>query len=100
MSITVYTLPSCVQCDQTKKYLTREGVAFKAVDASTDTDAMDYIKSLGYASAPVVVLGDGRMVSDRKGEVIVHWYGLRPDLLKQLVESVKDHDTTDDAVEH
>ena len=94
MSVTVYTLPSCVQCDRTKKILDASGVEYATVDASQDADALNYIKhELGYTGAPVVVLGDGRIVSDRNGQVVNHWYGLRPDLLKQLVESVEDHDT-------
>ena len=70
--VTVYSLPSCVQCESTKKYLTRNGVEFNVIDLSEDAAAMDMIKDLGYQAAPVVVAGDA------------HWSGFRPDLLDAL----------------
>lgn len=74
MSVTVYTLPSCVQCDSTKRYLARNNVEFKTVDLSQDDAAMNMVKALGYTAAPVVVAGDQ------------HWSGFRMDLLNMLVE--------------
>lgn len=71
--VTVYTLPSCVQCESTKKYLTNKDVQFQVVDLSEDATAMDLVKSLGYAAAPVVVSGED------------HWSGFRPDRLALLV---------------
>ena len=70
--VTVYTLPSCVQCDSTKRVLTKNGVAFNTVDLSTDETAMGMIKALGYQAAPVVIAGDD------------HWSGFRPDMLASL----------------
>jgi glutaredoxin-like protein NrdH len=70
--VTVYTLPSCVQCESTKKYLSKLEVNFKTVDLSEDEIAMDLVKSLGYQAAPVVVFGDD------------HWSGFRPDKLDAL----------------
>ncbi|MSZ21288.1 MAG: NrdH-redoxin, partial [Actinobacteria bacterium] len=36
MTVTVYTLPSCVQCDSTKKFLDRNDVEYNVVDMSQD----------------------------------------------------------------
>lgn len=72
MAITVYTLPSCVQCDSTKRFLARNNVEFTTVDLSEDDSAMHMVKSLGYAAAPVVIAGDE------------HWSGFRPDRLQAL----------------
>ena len=72
MSVTVYTLPSCVQCESTKKLLARKEIAFDVVDLSEDESAMQMVKSLGYASAPVVIAGDK------------HWAGFRPDMISSL----------------
>ena len=72
MSVTVYTLPACVQCDQTKKALTKSGVAYDVVDLSKDEDAFNMVKGLGYMAAPVVVAVDE------------HWSGFRPDRLNAL----------------
>ena len=70
--VTVYTLPACVQCESTKKYLTTREVAFEVVDLSKDASAMDTVKSLGYQAAPVVIAGDD------------HWSGFRPDMIAKL----------------
>lgn len=72
---TVYTLPACVQCESTKKYLTKMGVLFNVVDMTEDSTSMDFVKALGYQSAPVVVSGDK------------HWSGFRPELLSALASN-------------
>lgn len=70
--VTVYTLPACVQCESTKKYLAKNDVPFEVVDLSEDASAMEMVKSLGYQAAPVVVAGED------------HWSGFRPDKLSAL----------------
>lgn len=70
-TITVYTKPSCPQCDATKRCLTKHGIAFRTVDLTTDPEALAFVQSLGYTAAPVVVTGSGD-----------HWAGFRPDRLK------------------
>jgi glutaredoxin-like protein NrdH len=72
--ITVYSLPSCVQCIQTKKLLVREGFEFSEVMLSEDDVASEKVKALGYASAPVVIAGDK------------HWSGFRPDMIMSLAK--------------
>lgn len=54
----------------TKHALDKLGVAYDIVDISADDEARDYVMSLGYLSAPVVVAGDA------------HWSGFRPDRIK------------------
>lgn len=71
--VTVYTLPSCVQCESTKKYLTNKDVPFETVDLSQDEAAMERVRGLGYQAAPVVIAGDE------------HWSGFRPDKLNALI---------------
>jgi len=74
-AVTVYTKPSCPQCDMTHKLLDRLGVDHDTVDVTTDPDAHAYVTGLGYASAPVVVVNDGE----------AHWSGFRPEHLRGLV---------------
>lgn len=74
MTITVYTKPACVQCHATYKALDKQGLTYQVVDISADDDARDYVMSLGYQQAPVVVAGD------------THWSGFRPDRVKALAE--------------
>jgi glutaredoxin-like protein NrdH len=71
--VTVYTKPACVQCEQTKRVLTRDGIEFESVDVTVDTAAFDMIVGLGFMSAPVVVTDNGS------------WAGFRPDKLSELV---------------
>lgn len=74
MSITVYSKPMCVQCDATKRALDKQGLDYTIVDMSEDATALDYVKSLGYVQAPVVMAGDA------------HWSGYRPDLIKKIAK--------------
>lgn len=76
MSITVYSKPRCPQCDATYRALNQAGVTYQSVDVSQDPQALEYILSLGYKQAPVVVADDN------------HWSGFRPDRIKALVAQV------------
>ena len=82
--VTVYTKPSCVQCNATYRRLDALGISYKFIDVSVDTQALDHIKELGYLSAPVVVPSFDKNVVDAAGERVVHWSGYRPDYIDQL----------------
>lgn len=71
-TVTVYTKPACVQCAATLRALTKAGVAHTVIDITEDSAARDYVMSLGYLQAPVVVTADS------------HWSGYRPDRLDAL----------------
>ncbi|WP_207844041.1 glutaredoxin-like protein NrdH [Williamsia soli] len=71
-TITVYTKLACVQCNATYKALDKAGLAYETVDITTNDEARDYVMSLGYLQAPVVVAGEQ------------HWSGFRPDRVKSL----------------
>jgi glutaredoxin-like protein NrdH len=83
--VTVYTTPSCSQCTLTKKWLddpkrgNLKGL-YNVVDLSQDAEAYAAVKALGYASAPVVIVGNPGANNDE-----THWYGFRPDMLEQFV---------------
>jgi len=72
MSVTVYSKPSCVQCNATYRALERKGVDYRVVDLSEDQAAFDMVRGLGYMQVPVVVAGDR------------HWAGFRPDMISAL----------------
>jgi glutaredoxin-like protein NrdH len=73
MTITVYTTPTCVQCESTKKFLDKNEITYSVVDLTENDAALEMVKGLGYASAPVVVAGEK------------HWSGFRPGMLAELV---------------
>ena len=52
---------------------------YKVTDLSQNPDDLAAVQALGYASAPVVVINDNGDTHDEK-----HWYGFRPDLLKEF----------------
>ena len=70
--VIVYTQPSCVQCDMTKRLMDREEISYTSIDVTQDKEAYDYVVGLGYQSVPVVVAGD------------VHWSGFRAERIKGL----------------
>jgi glutaredoxin-like protein NrdH len=72
--VTVYTKPACVQCVATKRALDKDGIAYDLVDLTVDDAARDYVMSLGYLQAPVVVTPTA------------HWSGFRPDRLSALAD--------------
>ncbi|MDY5585268.1 MAG: glutaredoxin-like protein NrdH [Arcanobacterium sp.] len=74
MSITVYTKPSCVQCNASKRALDKYGLEYSEVDLTQDEEALATVKALGYQQAPVI-FADGD-----------HWAGFRPDKIKALVK--------------
>ena len=49
---------------------------YEVVDITESTQAREYVMSLGYLQAPVVVAGDD------------HWSGFRPDRIKALAAHV------------
>ena len=75
-TVTVYTKPACVQCTATYKALDKQGIDYETVDISLDAEARNYVMSLGYLQAPVVVVGND------------HWSGFRPDRIKALAGAV------------
>lgn len=76
MQVTVYTLPNCVQCETTKRFLNRKDVAFTEVNLQDDIEAHQMVQDLGYAAAPVVIAGDN------------HWSGFRLDRLQGIAYDV------------
>ena len=71
-AITVYTKPSCVQCNATYRALDAKGLDYTTVDLSDDEEALEAVKALGYLQAPVVITADD------------HWSGFRPDKIASI----------------
>ena len=71
--ITVYTKNSCPQCEFTKRVLKSNNVAFEERNLDTDEEALEIVKGLGFAAAPVVVAEGKEPFS-----------GFQPDKLEEL----------------
>ncbi len=74
--LTVYTTPGCTGCTATCQALTRRQVPYRTVDLSTDPKALEHVRSLGYAQAPICITDTGE-----------HWSGFRPDRLTALTRA-------------
>ena len=74
MSVVVYTKPSCVQCDQTKRFLDKTNIPYTTVDITVDTEAFDKLIEMGFKAAPVVI-------TDSES-----WAGFNPSKLNKLAE--------------
>lgn len=72
--VKIYSLPNCVQCDRTKKTLSGGGVSYEEIMLNESDSAMEYVKSKGYVSAPVVETENDS------------WSGFRPDKIKELIK--------------
>lgn len=72
--ITVYTKPSCVQCDATKRHLKKLNLEFETIDITQDQEAYDKIVGMGFQSAPVVITDSGS------------WAGYQPDKINGLAD--------------
>lgn len=75
MTVTVYTKPSCVQCNATYRALDKKGITYQIVDMSEDAEALERVRALGYMQAPVVVTEQDS------------WSGFRPDKIDELAQS-------------
>lgn len=58
MEVTVYSLPNCVQCNQTKKVFTTLGVEYTEVMLDENPDKAKEFMDQGYKQAPIVTAGN------------------------------------------
>jgi glutaredoxin-like protein NrdH len=70
--IKVYTNENCVQCDQTKKFLDSEGIAYEVKPFAENPDDLKRFVDLGFRAAPIV---------ETENDV---WSGFKIDKLKSL----------------
>ncbi|MGT2934777.1 glutaredoxin-like protein NrdH [Streptococcus castoreus] len=52
--ITVYSKNNCMQCKMTKKFLEQHRANFQEINIDEHPEKIDYVKSLGFTSAPVI----------------------------------------------
>lgn len=78
LTVTLYTKPACVQCEQTKRLMTKEGIPFTPVQVEPGSEESRYLtEDLNYFGVPVVVWEAGGVVGG-------HWHGFRPDRIREL----------------
>ena len=72
MTVIVYTKSNCVQCEVTKRLLTRKGIEFEERNLETDLQALEEFKKRGLLAAPIVVTNHGT------------WSGFKPERIERL----------------
>ncbi|MGO3233204.1 MAG: glutaredoxin-like protein NrdH [Microbacterium sp.] len=77
-TITVYSKPSCVQCNATYRALDAAGISYEVVNLTEHPEMVEYIKDLDptYMQAPVVVVDEHD-----------HWSGFRPDNIDRIARN-------------
>lgn len=83
LDITVYSLPTsvCIKCKAVEISMRRKGIQAKKVMVNEDEVAMEFIKSLGYTEAPVLVV-------EENGQVVDHWSGFSDSRMNALKDRV------------
>lgn len=71
--VILYSKPNCMQCNFTKKFLEDKNIPFEVRDVMESQEALEEVKSLGFASLPVVVIDGQEPFS-----------GFRPDRLESI----------------
>lgn len=88
--ITVLGTPNCQGCGLTVRALEKAGLTrgsdYVYRDVTSDPEAAALAKSLGYATAPVLIAGDK------------NWSGFRPDLLNDAIAAAVARKTTTHSV--
>ena len=77
MKVTIWTLPSCVQCEQTKKQFDKLGIQYEEQSLEDNPLVLEGFKQQGLLAAPIVT-------TDTKA-----WSGFRLDKIQSLARHLK-----------
>lgn len=77
--LTVYSKPSCMQCEMTKIWLNQNKIPFETVDTKANPGALELLRHYGWQTLPVVTL------DDELGDKTKTWAGFQIDKLEALL---------------
>ena len=77
--LTVYSKPSCMQCEMTKMWLNQNKIPFETVDTGAIPEALELLRHYGWQTLPVVAIDDE--ISDNSKT----WSGFQIDKLEALL---------------
>lgn len=82
LTITVYSRPPelCRACWATERRLNARKVSYTKVLVDEDDSAKEFVATMGYTQAPVVV------VTDERGAVVDHWSGFSEKKIESLLK--------------
>jgi glutaredoxin-like protein NrdH len=81
--VTVYTKSNCVQCEMTKKQLTKKNIHFEEVDLEKSPKKLEEFKSRGLMAAPIVTTD------------VKEWSGFKPAKIESLANYLFGNDHKD-----
>lgn len=70
--VTVYTKPSCVQCEATKRMMDKLKINYLSVDITKNSAAAEMLINKGFKAAPVVITDTDA------------WAGFNPEKISEL----------------
>lgn len=79
--VIVYSKANCSQCMLTEMALKKHGVMYSVKKMDEDDNALQFVKSLGYESAPVVYVDNDGTVN--------HWSQFRKDRIDELAKAAR-----------
>ena len=101
--VIIFTKARCVQCDQTKRILRKNGIGLHEMNLENEeirlTDqryktAYEFVtQTLGAQAAPVVLVKNHRLMNDIKASIYMDasfWTGFRPDSIKAIAPDTQD----------
>ena len=77
MKITLWTLPNCVQCNQTKKEFDKHGIKYSVRELNRNPKAVERFREMGLIAAPIVETDDRR------------WSGFRLNRIRSLANHLE-----------
>lgn len=69
MSVHIYTLPNCVQCDMTKKQFNQLGIEYQETRLDQNPAIADQFRDQGLMQAPIVTAGNKIWSGFRLGNI-------------------------------
>jgi glutaredoxin-like protein NrdH len=75
--VTVWSKPSCVQCNATKNWLSKNNIDYIEKDLLADPNTLEAFRELGISSAPVVEF-----------EGVKTFGGFQPDRLQEIKDAL------------
>ena len=77
MTVTVWELPNCAQCRQTKRVMDQEGIQYRVRQLNRSPKAVERFKELGLIAAPIVETDTKR------------WSGFRLEKIRSLANHLR-----------
>lgn len=77
LTVTIWELPNCVQCRQTKRVMDQEGIKYRVRQLNRSPKAVERFKELGLMQAPIVETDTKR------------WSGFRVEKIRSLANHLR-----------